>query len=75
MWSGTKSAIGRAALWMVGSASYVHEIAERQREVAALSRAAAKDLAGSGLSGSNDQNLWMALGEVACSGRTFSRMI
>ena len=59
MWSGTKSAIGRAALWMVGSASYVHEIAERQREVAALSRAAAKDLAGSGLSGSNDQNLWL----------------
>lgn len=23
----------------------------------------------------NDQNLWMALGEVACKGRTFPRMI
>ena len=53
MWSGTKSAIGRAALSMVGSASYVHENAERQHAVAALSRPAAKGLAGSGLSGAD----------------------
>ncbi|MHB1475211.1 MAG: hypothetical protein ACYCV4_16630 [Dermatophilaceae bacterium] len=38
---------------VVAARKAVHEIAERQREVAALSRAAAKDLAGSGLSGAD----------------------
>jgi len=31
----------------------IHELGERQREVAALSRAAARDLANSGLSGAD----------------------
>ena len=38
---------------VIAARKAVHEIAERQREVAALSRAAAKDLAGSGLSGAD----------------------
>ncbi len=38
---------------VVAARKAVHELAERQREVAALSRAAAKDLAGSGLSGAD----------------------
>ncbi|MHB1474243.1 MAG: sigma-70 RNA polymerase sigma factor region 4 domain-containing protein [Dermatophilaceae bacterium] len=38
---------------VVAARKAVHELAERQREVAALSRAAAKDLAESGLSGAD----------------------
>ncbi|MHB1473987.1 MAG: sigma-70 RNA polymerase sigma factor region 4 domain-containing protein [Dermatophilaceae bacterium] len=38
---------------VIAARKAVHELAERQREVAALSRAAAKDLAGSGLSGAD----------------------
>ena len=38
---------------VIAARKAVHEIAERQREVAALWRAAAKDLAGSGLSGAD----------------------
>ena len=38
---------------VIAARKAVHEIAERQREVAALSRAAAKDLAESGLSGAD----------------------
>ena len=38
---------------VIAARKAVHELAERQREVAALSRAAAKDLALSGLSGAD----------------------
>ena len=38
---------------VVAARKVVHELGERQREVAALSRAAAKDLAESGLSGAD----------------------
>ena len=38
---------------VIAARKAVHELAERQREVAALSRAAVKDLAGSGLSGAD----------------------
>lgn len=38
---------------VIAARTAVHELAERQRQVAALSRAAAKDLAGSGLSGAD----------------------
>lgn len=38
---------------VIAARKAVHELAERQRQVAALSRAAAKDLAGSGLSGAD----------------------
>ena len=38
---------------VVAARKAVHELGERQREVAALSRAAAKDLAESGLSGAD----------------------
>jgi DNA-directed RNA polymerase specialized sigma subunit len=38
---------------VIAARKAVHELAERQHEVAALSRAAAKDLAGPGLSGAD----------------------
>lgn len=38
---------------VIAARKAVHELGERQREVAALSRAAAKDLAASGLSGAD----------------------
>lgn len=44
------SSLGEA---VIAARRAVHELAERQREVAVLSRTAAKDLAGSGLSGAD----------------------
>ncbi|MHB8300434.1 MAG: hypothetical protein ACYDDW_18155 [Dermatophilaceae bacterium] len=44
------NALGKEVL---AARTAVHELAERQRQVAALSRAAAKDLARSGLSGAD----------------------
>jgi DNA-directed RNA polymerase specialized sigma subunit len=38
---------------VIAARNAVHELGERQREVAAISRAAAKDLAASGLSGAD----------------------